>query len=1163
MDNVFIDGMGESVAPQPVTTAEAYASLVRRTGLVDEAQLVDAVNRFQTLPKQRRGRSDAAALAYFLLQSKVLSAWQTKMILQGRWRGFTLGKYRLLDRIGTGGMSSVFLAEHPLMKRKVAIKVLPRSSAEKDSRVKRFLKEAELVSSLDHPNVVKAYHFDAEHDRYYLVMEYIDGINLQQKVDREGPLRFDLAADYIAQSAKGLAYAHSAGLIHRDVKPANLLVDREGIVKVLDLGLARSMAPNATSYTQDRTGKVLGTADYVAPEQVKDSHDVDARTDIYSLGCTFYFMLSGRAPFSEGNLANKLAMHLYHQPESLREQRADTPLSLERICLKMMAKKREDRYQSAEEVGEVLLRWLQDSKKGTDASQVTGILEEDMEEASLSISAGLDGRTTEAASIGKVPHSNSATTVIPDTESEPVARAPVPVRKPSAPTPTPKARPQSEPTREVAKRPKPEPSRPTPSRPTPNGKAAAQFPQISDGDSGELSSMNSLNDSIGSGEERSGMDIELTGPAGAGRPKPTSPTRKKKKRRRIPDVMTIEEVAKYLRLPAEALEGLAQRGKIPAQQILGQWRFHRESIDRWLQQTNFETNTWATLKSHLQGDGQQITLAPQNGEGPAPPRPGGIAPPSPPLAPAPQPPLQGAPGSTLSSSPSSLARRSELTTPPSSINHAGTSTTFFQQPSSVDDCDPGLQELLIVLEDSGLLNEEALENVRGQILGGRMTEVPATLMWLRQLGWLTDYQLAVLRQGRRTGLRYGDYIVIERIGSGGMAVVYKARHRSTGQIVALKVMQHDSAQSAEDEAKRFDREVRAVAKLNHPNIVAAWDAVSDDRESYLVLEYVDGENLDQRVRHGGPMNVTEAVDFLLQVAQGLQHAHSKQMVHRDVKPGNLLVDARGTIKILDLGLVRFENTLGGVSGSLAQPLTTQETVLGTPDFMAPEQFADARSADNRADIYSLGCTLYFMLTGVSPFERGSPTKTLQAHQTEPPPKLTETCPAAPQALQMIFEKMVAKAPRHRYQSMDEIIADLEEYVLPAVGASSHALASGKRLISQRSATPSHSSSSMVGRRTAIVRRSELMPSHSSSVMRPKSKGSNKLLLGTCVGAGVGVVLGGAATMFNWSLADKLVELCSGVPLPPVVLLAGLGAIFWGGVGFLIAELTSSGSSSQR
>jgi excisionase family DNA binding protein len=1161
MDNVFIDGMGESVAPQPVTTAEAYANLVRRTGLVDEAQLVDAVNRFQTLPKQRRGRSDAAALAYFLLQSKILSAWQTKMILQGRWRGFTLGKYRLLDRIGTGGMSSVFLAEHPLMKRKVAIKVLPRSSAEKDSRVKRFLKEAELVSSLDHPNVVKAYHFDAEHDRYYLIMEFIDGINLQQKVDREGPLRFDLAADYVAQSAKGLAYAHSAGLIHRDVKPANLLVDRDGIVKVLDLGLARSMAPNATSYTQDRTGKVLGTADYVAPEQVKDSHDVDARTDIYSLGCTLYFLLSGRAPFSEGNLANKLAMHLYHQPESLREQRADTPLSLERICLKMMAKKREDRYQSAGEVCDVLLRWLQDFKKGVETRETNEILEEDMEEASISVSSGLDGRTRETASLGTLtsspPQSDSATTVISDPDTEIPAKNKVQARAPTAPTPTTKPRPQSEPTREVAKRSPPEPSRPAPSRPAPNGQAAPPVPPIFEADSGELSSMNSLGDSIGSGEERSGMDIELTGPAGAGRPKPTSPTRKKKKRRRVPDVMTIEEVAKYLRLPAEALEGLAQRGKIPAQQILGQWRFHRESIDRWLQQTNFETNTWVTLKSHLQADGSQITLAPQNGQAQAPPRPSGIAPPSPPST------MAGPPPTTLSSSPSSLNRRSEMVSPPSSINHAGHSTTYFQQQPSVGECDPSLQELLLTLEDSGLLNDEALENVRGQVLGGRMTDVPATLMWLRQLGWLTDYQLAILRQGRRTGLRYGDYIVIERIGSGGMAVVYKARHRNTGQIVALKVMQHDSAQSAEDEAKRFDREVRAVAKLNHPNIVAAWDAVSDDRESYLVLEYVDGENLDQRVRHGGPMNVAEAVDFLLQMAQGLQHAHSKQMVHRDVKPGNLLVDARGTIKILDLGLVRFDHTLGGVSGSLAQPLTTQETVLGTPDFMAPEQFADARSADNRADIYSLGCTLYFMLTGVSPFERGSPTKTLQAHQTEPPPKLTDACPSAPQSLQMIFEKMVAKAPRHRYQSMDEIIADLEEYVLPAVGASSQAMSSGKRMISQRNAAPSHGSSSMVGRRTAIVRRSDLMPSQASSVMRPKSQGSNKLLLGTCVGAGIGVVLGGVATMWNWSLAQKLVELCSGVPLPPVVLLAGLGAIFWGGVGFLIAELTSSGSSSQR
>ncbi len=1128
MDNVFIDGMGESVAPQQVTTAETYAALVRRTGLVDDTVLDAALTRFAASPKERKGRNEAAGLAYFLLQNKVLSAWQTKMILQGRWRGFLLGKYRLLDRIGTGGMSSVFLAEHPLMKRKVAIKVLPRSSHEKDSRVRRFLKEAELVSSLDHPNVVKAYHFDAEHDRYYLVMEYIEGTNLQQKVDREGPLDFSLAADYMRQACAGLAYAHSAGLIHRDVKPANLLVDREGVIKVLDLGLARSMAPNATSYTQDRTSKVLGTADYVAPEQVKDSHDVDARTDIYSLGCTLYFLLAGRAPFSEGNLANKLAMHLYHQPESLREQRAETPLALERICLRMMSKNREDRYQSAEEVASVLARWLENAH----------------ESDSLNTSKEAEGIPSpnggDETAFRDDAHTD--TNLVPKTAIAVLAASPTNVESLTPSSIEAKQAPLSE-----------------------NSETELIPPIAADLPSGAINGSAPRTkeaDPSAAGNERSSVEIDLTGGNGEAQSKSGSGTKKRKKKRRPPAVMTLREVSRYLRFPATQVEALAQQGKMPAQEIMGEWRFHREAIDRWLQQNDLSSQTWMSLKGDLSGSEGSVSIPPESEASP-PPRPGEALRPGRPLP-------SSVPPETVATSASALERRSKASglvadfedsvglEPSMGIDSSGGGSS---------EMDPNLEDLLVSLEETGLLSEDALESVRGQILGGRLSEVGAALHWLRQLGWLSDYQVAVLRQGRTTGLRYGDYVVIERIGAGGMAVVYKARNRSTGQIVALKVMQHDSAKSAEEEAKRFDREVRAVAKLNHPNIVAAWDAVSSNRESYLVLEYVDGDNLDQRVRHGGPLSVAEAVDYLLQVAQGLQHAHSKQMVHRDVKPGNLLVDTRGTIKILDLGLVRFDFTLGGVAGSLMQPLTTQDTVLGTPDFMAPEQFADARSADNRADIYSLGCTLYFMLTGQSPFERGSPTRTLQAHQTEAAPKLTDVCPQAPQALQMVFEKMVAKSPRQRYQSMDDIIADIEEYVLPLVGPSSGALEAGRRMIAARSMKNDNTPPTSAARRPTVVRRGDSPTPATPALNRLRVKspfrGANKLLIGTSIGAVAGVVLGGVATMMQWSLADKLVELCAGVPVPPIVLMAGLGAVFWGGVGFLIAELTSSSSGGNR
>src|SRR5688572_15187615 len=242
-----------------------------------------------------------------------------------KYKGFFLGKYKLLRHIGTGGMSSVYLAEHMLMHRQRAIKVLPKGRVNDSSYLQRFHLEAQATASLDHPNIVRCYDVDNDGDTHFIVMEFIEGKDLNNVVRQEGRLPLELACNYIAQSAEGLAHAHQSNLIHRDVKPANLLVDPKGVVKILDLGLALFSDDARASLTVAHNENVLGTADYLAPEQAVNSHKVDHRADIYALGCSLYFLPPGHPPFPHRTLAQRVAKHQTQQPEEIGKSHPDCP----------------------------------------------------------------------------------------------------------------------------------------------------------------------------------------------------------------------------------------------------------------------------------------------------------------------------------------------------------------------------------------------------------------------------------------------------------------------------------------------------------------------------------------------------------------------------------------------------------------------------------------------------------------------------------------------------------------------------------------------------------------------------------------------------------------------------------------------------------------------
>jgi eukaryotic-like serine/threonine-protein kinase len=338
--------------PAPATTDDLL-DLIRKSGLIDpvrlEAFLEQAGHDAPPTPKRFLG---------YLVNAGLITQFHAEQFLLGKWRGFTIGKYKVLERLGFGGTGAVYLCEHLVVKRRVAVKVLPMAKAENPAALGRFYREARAAGVLDHPNLVRAHDIDQDGGLHFLVMDYVDGASLQEVVSKCGPLDLPRAVDYVRQAALGLQHAHESGLVHRDVKPANILLDRQGVIRVADLGLARFFHDEKDLLTMKYDEKnVLGTADYVSPEQALNSHSVDVRADIYSLGATFYFLLTGQPPFPGGKAAQKLIWHQVKQPTPIRELRAEVPEGLGAVVAKMLAKKPAERYQTPADVVEALAPW--------------------------------------------------------------------------------------------------------------------------------------------------------------------------------------------------------------------------------------------------------------------------------------------------------------------------------------------------------------------------------------------------------------------------------------------------------------------------------------------------------------------------------------------------------------------------------------------------------------------------------------------------------------------------------------------------------------------------------------------------------------------------------------------------------------------------------------
>jgi serine/threonine protein kinase len=344
--------------PAPSTTDELL-DLVQKSQLVDNQRLSAYLSELRATGI---GPKEPAPFASQLVRDGLLTNFQVEQLLEGKWRRFTIGRYKVLERLGFGQHGSVYLCEHNLIHKRVAVKVLPAARATDPSSLERFYREARALAALAHPNIVRAYDIDQEDNLHFLVMEYVDGSSLRHIIEKSGALPVIRAAHYVRQAAMGLQHAHeSAGIVHRDIKPDDILVDRAGVVKIIDMSLAQFCGDEEGIVTKHYDMDALGTPDYIAPEQAVDPYTVDIRADIYSLGATFYFCLTGRTPFPDGTVAQKLLCHQTRQPKPIRQRHPDVPEKLAALVECMMAKDPAQRPQTPQAIAEALAPFTSES----------------------------------------------------------------------------------------------------------------------------------------------------------------------------------------------------------------------------------------------------------------------------------------------------------------------------------------------------------------------------------------------------------------------------------------------------------------------------------------------------------------------------------------------------------------------------------------------------------------------------------------------------------------------------------------------------------------------------------------------------------------------------------------------------------------------------------
>lgn len=330
-----------------VSNIRDYFELLKRSNLLSKPQLMAARDAV-------RDCNDARGLAKWLVKRGWLTSWQAQQLLSGHHRLF-LGKYKLLDVVGQGGMGSVIKAEQCSVRRIVALKVMAKELLRDDVAIRRFLREIQSAAALNHPHIVAALDADCIGDRYFLVMEFVEGRDLKGWLKKYGPLPIAWTCEVIRQVALGLQHAHEHNMVHRDIKPSNIMVTVDPVTgsphaKIMDFGLSRLVSETQTDGQRTRSGAIMGSPDYIAPEQASNARDADIRADLFSLGCTMFQMLTGQLPFSGNNIMEKLMARTTQSPPPVSSLRPDVPPQLSEIVADLLRFDPQERPQTPGEL---------------------------------------------------------------------------------------------------------------------------------------------------------------------------------------------------------------------------------------------------------------------------------------------------------------------------------------------------------------------------------------------------------------------------------------------------------------------------------------------------------------------------------------------------------------------------------------------------------------------------------------------------------------------------------------------------------------------------------------------------------------------------------------------------------------------------------------------
>ncbi|MEK6235871.1 MAG: serine/threonine protein kinase, partial [Planctomycetales bacterium] len=622
----------------------------------------------------------------------------------------SLAEYELMGKLGSGGMGTVYKALHVPMNRTVALKVLPEDKLDSPQAVKRFRREIKAAAKLTHPNIVTAYDAGEQSGVHFLVMEFVDGIDLGRLVSRDGPLPMDAALDCVIQAAEGLAHAHDQGVIHRDVKPANLILDAAGVIKILDFGLARIQTPKPTKASSHltNTGTVLGTPAFMAPEQSRQikNQPVDHRADVYSFGCTLFHLLTGAPPFGSGSFLDVIVAHRDQPIPKLRDCRQDASPDLDSVLQRMLAKNPKDRFPTMREA----LRELQ------------------------------------------------------------------------------------------------------------------------------------------------------------------------------------------------------------------------------------------VLRDALNDD-------------------------------------------------------------------------------PVDSLSPSLKAFFQELDESGLASEkETLSWLRGTPQAEWPRDAKEAAQALEREHLLTPYQAVTLRSRPPASLAFGDYCILDEIARRGAFATYSARGREDQALAVLKVYAlREDAQGLLDRMRSGCEQRQAV---RHPRLAQSLGFGSVGSAIYFVSEKIEGQNLANEIRHGGPYPWNIAVEFIRQTADALAAIHASGSVHGFLQPSQLVLDQDDSVRLTDFPWSCFRRELARSEGSIRRSFVAAVGSGLALEFTAPEAALAGCEIDPRSDTYSLGCVLYYLATGVPPFSGNTRETILRAHHSESPPVILDYVTDAPPALQALFAKAVAKNPNQRYPDARAMLRDL-------------------------------------------------------------------------------------------------------------------------------------------